>query len=103
MRSRLARRWTSPHIRQGTALLVVAMLIAVPMAVYIQERWNLYSSSMTMSLVEMAFAAIGVMVIGLFSIKRYGWAWAVLLVIPPILFVLAMRWLEAHPPTPPLG
>ena len=73
------------------------------MAVHIQRKYELYSSSTTMTLIGCVTAAVMFVAIALLEKRWYIPAWIVTLVAPPTLFFLALRILERHPPIPPLG
>lgn len=100
---RFRRRWRTPHFRHAFGITVVAVLLGATLASMIQMRFDLYSSSTTMTLIGGLTAAVGMLIIWLLDKHRYGWAWAVTLTAPPALYLVIMRVLEANPPMPPLG
>ncbi|WP_428149390.1 hypothetical protein [Brevundimonas sp.] len=85
------------------AMFLIGGGMGVAMTVYIQRRWELYSSSGTMTMVSMVMAAVLLLILGLTAARRYGWAWAATLILPPVLFFGALHLLERHPPAPPMG
>jgi MFS family permease len=97
------KRWTSAHFRQSFWIAVVAIVSGAILASIIQKRFGLYSSAMTMTLVGMATAAVGMLIIWLLDRRRYGWAWAVTLIVPSAVFLAFLSVLDGNPPKPPLG
>ena len=77
--------------------------MAVPMMVHIQQKYDLYSTSTTMTLIVCLVGVVMVAVIALLDRRWYLVAWAVTLIAPPVLFFFVLRFLERHPPVPPLG
>ena len=103
LRARFRDRWKTPHFRHAFGIAVVAIGLGATLATLIQQRFDLYSSSLTMTVVGMAAAAVGMLILWLLDRRRYGWAWAVTLVVPVAVYLAFMRVLEANPPVPPLG
>lgn len=96
-------RLKSPHALNALALFVVGGGMGVAMAVHIQTKYDLYSSSATMTVIASMTAAVMVVVLALLDRRWYVPAWIVTLAAPPLLFLAALRLLERHPPVPPLG
>lgn len=97
------RRLRDPHWIQAFAMFVVGGGMGGAMAVHIQEKYHLYSSSTTMTLIGAVTAVVMFGVLILLSRRWYAAAWIVTLAAPPVLFLVALRILERHPPVPPLG
>ncbi len=105
-RARLKQRLEhlkSPHMRHMIGTFIVGGAMAVAMTVHIQQRWHLYGSSGTITMVNTVTACVLLVVLGLASKRWYVLAWAVTLIAPPVLFFFALRILERHPPVPPMG
>ncbi|MFC5343490.1 hypothetical protein ACETK8_09635 [Brevundimonas staleyi] len=102
-RNRLRRRFKTPRFRHGLGLMIVGGGMAAAAMIRIQDRYGLYSSSMTMTLIGTVMAGVILVVLALLAGRRYGWAWGVALIAPPVLYFAALKVLEAHPPQPPIG
>lgn len=103
-RSAKAReRLKSPQFLHALGTFVVGGGMAVAMTIYIQEKYHLYSSSTTMTLIEWTVGAVMLVVIALLTKRWYIPAWGVAVIAPPVLFFFILRLLAQHPPVPPLG
>ncbi len=101
---RVARkRWKTAHFRHAFGVGLVAIAMGGILASLIQQRFSLYSSAFTMTVVGMAATVVGVVILWLLDKHRYAWAWAAAIALPPAVYLGFMRVLEAHLPTPPLG
>ena len=96
-------RWKSAHFRRSFWVAVVAIAAGAGVASAIQTRFDLYSSSMTMTLLGSATAIAGMLILWLLDRRWYGWAWAATLILPVAFYFGAMALLTANPPTPPSG
>lgn len=99
----MRRRWNDPHKRQALGVGATAILSGAALASLILNRFHLYSSSFTMTLVGLAAAVVAVFLLWLLEKRRYGWAWVAAIVLPPAIYLGFLRMLEANPPIPPLG
>ncbi len=102
-RKRAVGRLKSPPFLNGLAIFLVAGGMAVAMMVHIQNKYGLYSTSGTMTLLGMVMTLVAVVIVALLDKRWYVLAWAVALIFPPVLFFFALRILEQNPPIAPLG
>ena len=96
-------RWKSAHFRQSFWIAAVAIAAGAGVAIAIQTRFDLYRSSMTMTLLGSATAIAGMLVLWLLDRRWYVWAWAATLILPVVVYFGAMALLTASPPMPPSG
>lgn len=96
-------RWKSAHFRQSFWIAVVAIAAGAGVAITIQTRFDLYRSSMTMTLLATATAIAGMLILWLLDRRWYVGAWAATLILPVVVYFGIMSLLTANPPVPPSG